>query len=271
MLKLWSDSSLCNFFNEIFNFLKETDPSITEIWCEISNIPFFKKLKETELIYFLEKFEFISLKKGNYIDYIVIDKISFILDSLKFLKYDIRFLSEILDYHGFEVLIKEILLKNNYRATTNFRFSNFSNLKSNVFQKRFEIDIIGIYLKYILIIDAKQWKRKDSFNSLNKAANLQYYRVIALRKNPEAFLRLITKILGEDTEINRHLPFILIPVMVTLEDNSIQLNENQIPLVSVYKFNAFLQEIPKNLHYFKTIQIKKIIRQEKLNKYFIQK
>ncbi len=266
MLNLYSDSSLQDFFTEIHYILRETDPKITEIWCEISKISFFNGMRKTDLYNFLDRFEFISLKKGNYIYYIVIDKILFIINCIKFLKYDIAHLSEILDYSGFEVLIKEILSKNNYLTTTNFRFSG-SKLKSNVSQKKFEIDVIGIYLKYILIIDAKQWKRKDSYGSLNKAANLQYNRIRALKRNPEAFSKLITSILGEVPHIKRHLPFILIPIMVTLEDNSIKLNENQIPLVSIYEFNGFLQEFPNNLHYFKSVQVGKVVLQKRLDKF----
>ena len=267
MFNLYSESSLQNFFTEIHNILRETDPKIIEIWCEISKISFFNRFRKTELYDFLDRFDFISLKKGNYIYYIVINKILFIIDCIKFLKYDIAYLSEILDYSGFEALIKEILSKNNYRAITNFRFSERSKLKSNISQKRYEIDVIGIYLKYILIIDAKQWRRKDSYSSLSRAANLQYNRIKALKQNPEAFSKLITSILGEESHLKRHLPFILIPIMVTLEDNGIKLNENQIPLVSIYEFNAFLQEFPNNLHYFKSVQVDKVVLQKKLDKF----
>ncbi|MFW9866691.1 MAG: NERD domain-containing protein, partial [Candidatus Thorarchaeota archaeon] len=201
----------------------------------------------------------ISLKKGNYIDYIVINKILFIIECINFLTYDIKDLSEVLDYSGFEALIKEILLKNNYISITNFRFSSNSQFKPLPSQKRFEIDVIGIYLKYILIIDAKQWKRKDSFNSLNKAANLQFHRVKVLSKHPEIFSSLILKIRGNFADLKRHLPFTLIPMMVTLEDNSIKLSENQVPLVSIYEFNNFLHELPKNLQYFKTVQVNNVI------------
>ena len=75
----------------------------------------------------------------------------------------------------------------NEASTKNFRFSDNSSLKYETSQKRYEIDVIGIYQNYILIIDAKQWKRKDSYGAMNKAANLQYQRVIALKKNPETF------------------------------------------------------------------------------------
>ncbi|MFX1344571.1 MAG: hypothetical protein ACFFBC_01485 [Promethearchaeota archaeon] len=267
MLNSYSESSLHDFFTEIHNILRETNPKIIEIWCEISKISFFNRLEKTEFYEFIDKFDFISLRKGNYIYYIVINKILFIIDCMSFLKYDIIYLSEILDYNGFEVLIKEILLRNNYKAITNFRFSVNPKLKlkSNIHHKRYEIDVIGIYLKYVIIIDAKQWRRKDSYGSLNRAANLQYNRIMALTQNPEAFLRLIISILGERFDVGGRFSFILLPIMVTLEDNSIKLNENQIPLVSIHELNAFLQEIPNNLNYFKTLQIDKEILNKNIN------
>ena len=70
MFNLYSESSLQNFFTEIHNILRETDPKIIEIWCEIPKISFFNRFRKTELYDFLDRFDFISLKKGNYIYYI---------------------------------------------------------------------------------------------------------------------------------------------------------------------------------------------------------
>ncbi len=258
MSKLYSYSSLQRFFSNIYCLLQETDKNIIETWCEIPKITFLKNFNKFELIDFLGMFEFISVKKGNYIYYVVINKILFIIDSIKYLQYDIKDLSEILDYNGFETLIKEILSKSSYRSLTNFRFSDKSKSRSENSQKRYEIDVIGIYYKYILIIDAKQWKHRDTYSLLNKAATKQYHRILALKQNPGVFTKLITEILGEEPNLKKHLPFVLIPIIVTIEDNSIKLNDNQVPLVSIYELNAFLHELPNNLHYFKTIQIESV-------------
>ncbi len=264
-MKLCSELSLRQFYTEIHYILKETDTNVIEIWWEISEVPFLSRFNNSELRDFLGNFNFVSLRKGNYLDYIVINKILFIMDAINILQLDIKQISEILNYDGFESLVQEILLKNNYIATKNFRFTDTSNFKSKTSQKRYEIDIIGVYLKYVLLIDAKQWKRKDSFSALNKAANLQYRRAIALKKNPEIFSRLIQKLVGIKLNLKRRLPFILIPVMVTLEDNSIKINNNQIPLVSIYELNSFLQELQNNLNYFKVIKINKINIQKRLD------
>jgi hypothetical protein len=239
----------------VYHILREADKNIIEIWCEIPKIQFLINFSKYELLDFLEKFEFISIKKGNYIQYIVINKVLFIIDCINFLQFDIKHLSEILDYNGFEILVKEILSRNNYHSITNFRFSDKFGRESEKEKRRYEIDVIGIFSKYILMIDAKQWKRRDTYSVLNKAAYKQYHRILALKQNPIVFTKLIIKILGRFPNLLNQSYFILIPIMVTLEDNNIKLNDIQVPLVSIYELNAFLLELPKNLHYFKTIKI----------------
>ncbi|MFX1301969.1 MAG: hypothetical protein ACFE9X_01295 [Promethearchaeota archaeon] len=263
-MKLCTDSLLKQFFAEIYSILKETDTNVIDIWWEVSEIPILNHFNHFELRDFLGNFNFVSLQKGNYLHYIVINKILFIMEAITILKLDIRQISEILDYDGFESLIKEILSKNNYITIKNFRFTDKSNFKSKTSQKRYEIDIIGIHLKYILLIDAKQWRRKDSYLSLSKAADLQFRRAIALKKNPEIFFRLIHKLIGSKFNLKKRLPFIIIPVMATLEDNSIKINANQIPLVSINELNSFLQELQNNLQYFRIVKINRIIQQKRI-------
>jgi hypothetical protein len=124
--------------------------------------------------------------------------------------------------------------------------------------------VIGIYNSYVLIIDAKQWKRKDSYSAINKAANLQLRRTLALKKNPTIFSNLLNRLLGKSQSMKSKLPFILIPAMVTLEDNSIRISENNIPLVGIYHLNSFLQELRLNLPYFNLVKINKITVQKQL-------
>lgn len=264
MANLYSPSSIKRFFSELYKIIGDTDKAVSELWYEISEIKILKGLDKYELSEFLDNFEFIEKKRGNYIDYISIDKIKFVAEAIKYLEIDIKNLSELLDFNGFEALIQEILLRNDYRAIKNFRFTDKSDFKSKTGQKKYEIDVIGVCRNFILIIDAKQWKRKDSFSSMNKAANLQYQRTIALKKNPEIFSKLIQNLLGSNINIKKYLPFMLLPIMVSIEDNGNRLNENQIPLVSISKFNTFLQEFFKYLDYYKTIKIRKISIQTNL-------
>ncbi len=256
--------SVKQLFRELLAFLKDTNPEITEVWFSFEEIESILGYDETRLRTIIYDLDSISIQKGNYINYLVIDKISFIIESFHFIEADISQLSALLDFKGFEALIEEILRLNNYKTIRNFRFSDKSNFKSKTSQKRYEVDVIGIYRNYILFIDAKQWKRKDSFSAINIAANLQHRRAIALKKNPEIFSKLIQNLLGNSLNLRKRLPFILIPLMVSVEDNSNKINNNQIPLVSIYELNSFLYELQNNLQYFKTLQINKINIQKRL-------
>jgi len=265
MANLYSVASISQFFHEIYAILRDTDNKATEVWFEISEISFLKNLNKYELTEFLTSFNFIELKKGNHnVDYISIDKILFVMESIKVLKFDIKLVAELLDYTGFEGLINKILSKNNYRVLNNFRFSDKSQFKSKTSQKRYEIDVIGLNRNIILLIDAKQWKRKDSYSSINKAANLQFQRAIALKKNPSAFTKLIHSLLGINPYLKNYLPFTLLPIMVTLEENFSKLNDNQVPLVSIFHLNTFLQELDKYSNYYKIIKINSVNIQKKL-------
>ncbi|TFG08246.1 MAG: hypothetical protein EU539_02895 [Promethearchaeota archaeon] len=264
MLNFFSTSTIKQFFNEIYHLLKTADSKITESWHEISEIKILKSLTLHELRDFLDKFEFVQLKKGNYMEYIAIDKIQFVMESMRFLDLDIKQLSRLLDYAGFELLIKEILLENDYNVIKNFRFSDKSNFKRETKQERYEIDVIGVKKQDVLLIDAKHWKNRDIFSSINQAANLQYQRALALKKNPETFSKLLQSLLGFNLEIKKYLPYNLIPMMVTLEDNGIKLNDIQVPLVSISNLNAFLQEIFRFCHLYRTIRVKKIVLQKRL-------
>ena len=265
MSNLCSFSSIKRLFHDIFKILKDTDKEVMDIWYDTLENGLFKDFSNDQVNEILENFDCIKVEKGNYKNYISINKISFIIECMKFLDgIHLKQISEILDFNAFEQLIQEILRECGYNSITNFRFSDRSNFKSKTKQGKYEIDAIGIYNNHILIIDAKQWRKKDSFSAINKAADLQLRRVQALKHNPDAFSKLIEKLMGVNPRIKKKVPFILIPLMVTIEDNHIRMNDSQIPLVSISTFNSFLQELPLNLQYFKTIKINKVNVQTQL-------
>jgi len=263
-----SVKSVKHFFSEIYKILKETDTKVTKIWVGFSEVNFFKGNDESEIRGYLCNFESICIQKGNYKNYIVIDKIIFIVESIQILEEDIGKLSILVDFNGFEALVEEILKRNNYKTIKNYRFSDRSNYKSKTSQKRYEIDVVGISKHHILLVDAKQWVNKDSYSAMNKAANHQYQRALALQLNPEGFSSMVQNILGISESIERRLPFVLVPVMVSLEHNHIKFNENNVPLVSIYQFNSFLQELTTNMSYFKTIKINKLFIQKQLSDFY---
>ena len=249
MSELITFDLLKKFFIEVFNVLKKTDPEITEVWIEPTELSFFKGLERAQINEFLDNINSVSIEKGNYAEYIVVRKISFIVEAIKLLDIDINQLSLIINFNGFEALIAEILKLNNYKTLNNFRFSDKSNLSINLSQKRYEIDIIAVKNNYMLLIDAKQWKRKDSYNAMNKAGTLQVKRVNALVRNPEIINGLLKK-LGIRKILEK---MTLIPFMVSLEQNFIRMNENNVPLVSIFQLNSFLQDLFLNTCYFNTI------------------
>ncbi len=256
-------SQVSNFFQEIYNLIKNSKRELDEPWYLINQVECLKKLNDLNINQLSLTYNFIKYECWNYIS---INKIRFILESLSFLKYDIRNLSKILDYRGFEQLIKEILNLKSYNVVTNFRFSDQSSFKFETFQKRYEIDILGLKENILLLIDAKQWNKKASFNIIDKVANLQFQRIVALKKNPEILYRLILDLIKSDKNIKNILPLKLLPVVITLEENSILTNKIRIPLVSIYKLNSFLQELKINIDLFNYIKINKIFIQKMLSK-----
>ncbi|MFX1492657.1 MAG: hypothetical protein ACFFBZ_00080 [Promethearchaeota archaeon] len=259
-----SELAIKQFFNEIYHILIDSAKDTIEIWCEMYDIRFLKKFNDLKLHEFVNNFEFISIKKGPYNNYFAINKILFIIEAINILKLDIKKLSNLLDYNGFEYLIQEILTKNGYRTVKNYRFSDRSYFRKKTNQKKYEIDIIGLDHNYLLVIDAKQWKKRDIYSMINKAANLQYQRALVLQKNPEILSSLMQSLIGQRSNWKIKMPIIIIPLMVTLEENWIKISENFVPLVSIYRLNSFLQEIKKNLSYFRTLKISKISLQQQI-------
>jgi hypothetical protein len=264
MLNSISEASMKEFFQSIYRSLRTINPELTEVWCEPSDIDYFRECTQNKKNELLSHFDFLSMKRGNYIDYLVINKLLFIIRSLRYLQFDISFLSNLLDYDGFEALTKLLVNENGYYSLKNYRFTDKSNFKSKTKQSKYEIDVIGINRNKIVLIDCKQWKRKDSYSAMNKAANLQLRRALALKNNPEILIEMIQSIVGIRKVQKLKLPMLLIPLMVTLESNWMKMNENSVPIVSIHRFNAFLQELNENLYYFKIVKVKKLQIQKQL-------
>ncbi len=248
------------FFLNVLKILEKSDKKLVEIWYKPSEIPALKKLSNAERVEFLSEFDFIQIREN----YILINKISFIADCASVIGSDLKTVSKLLDYRGFEGFICEILKRNGFSTLKNFRFSDKSLFKRKTNQIRYEIDIVGIFKNYVLLIDAKQWNRKDSFGAINKAANLQYQRAVALKENLEVLSGLVLKILGNSANPKKLMPLTLFPIIVALEDSWIKTNENQVPLVSIYTLNAFLQEFEWYIDSFQKVVINKIGFQSKL-------
>ncbi|MFX0032919.1 MAG: hypothetical protein ACFE8E_10945 [Candidatus Hodarchaeota archaeon] len=264
MLNQSLDLSLKDFFTEIYHILLKSAKDAIEIWCETYEINFLKEFDELKLENLINNFEFISKQKGSYTNFYSINKILFIIEAIQVLEFDIKKLSNLIDFNGFEQLIQEILTKHNYNTIKNFRFSDRTYYRKKTKQTKYEIDVVGWKYDYLLLIDAKQWKKRDVYSALNKAANKQYQRAIILKKNPEILSNLIHSLIGPKTYSKIKLPLIIIPLLVTFEENWLRVNENLVPLVSIYKLNSFLQDLKLHLSHFRNIKINKMSIQKQV-------
>lgn len=247
---------ITSFFHALLRDLLEQAGSYKEKWYELIEFQDRFELSAREVKELMMHFTFILRRKGNYTSYIAIDKVQFVIEARSLLDKEFRELAEILNFTEFERLICRILDENGYYTLTNFRFADATQLKEHTSQERYEIDVIGLYRHYLLIIDAKQWSRRDVFSTMNKAANLQYQRVIALYNNPEVLKELIETLTQGKKRLKDVLPLTLLPMMATLEDNGIRLNDCQVPLVACDKLNSFLREFEKYLYYFQNLRVK---------------
>jgi hypothetical protein len=143
MIESYSSQLINNFFYEIYKMLSLTDTKVSEVWYELSELDFFKKFQIYEIYDFLSNFDFITIKKGKYgTKYLSINKIFFVLECITILQLDLKVASNLLDYAGFEALIKEILLKNSYKVILNFRFSDKSILSKKTTQKDMKLMLL---------------------------------------------------------------------------------------------------------------------------------
>jgi hypothetical protein len=121
-------------------------------------------------------------------------------------------LSKKLWWKDFELFTSLLINSVGYTFERNVVFNN----------PRIQIDVIGIYQKTALLIDCKHWMKIYDFNvsrfSLNQIRRARIF--LAKRKDVEA----------------------AIPVIVTL--NECECNFEKVPIVSISRFNHFLQNFP---------------------------
>jgi len=132
-------------------------------------------------------------------------------------------LSKKLQWNDFELFTSLLIKSVGYTLERNIVFNN----------PRIQIDVIGIYQKTALLIDCKHWMKIYDFNvsrfSLNQIGRARIF--LAKRKDVEA----------------------AIPVIVTLNDCECNFFE-KVPIVSISRFNHFLQNFPFYLDKIQLIQ-----------------
>ena len=130
--------------------------------------------------------------------------------------------SEWLDWRGFEGLVSQILLENGFQVEKNVILT----------KPRMEIDVIGVKLNVVILIDCKHWKRMSS-SALNEIVRKQINRV--------------KRYAYEISDV------VTVPVIVTLHQEQISFI-NKVPIVPIMQLSSFLDELYGNLEQVKTIE-----------------
>ena len=127
---------------------------------------------------------------------------------------DMEQTSAILQWRDFECLTSKILDSLGYSVKSNVRFTN----------PRLEIDVLGIDSKFAVAVDCKHWKHNNR-SAISQCAKKQQYR---------------TQVLLDST---RDKILSAVPVLVTLYHSNIYFVCG-IPIVPIYKFKLFVEELP---------------------------
>jgi hypothetical protein len=138
---------------------------------------------------------------------------------------DIEMVSKYLTWQDFEAFASDLLNLAGYVSERDLRFSK---------PIRMQIDVLGINYnsQLAIVVDCKHWKRND-LSSLSSCAKRQAERA--------------SKLLDHRRKISYAIPIIL-----TLHTIDIRFVDG-IPLVPVFKFNSFVEELPLHLSEMKVI------------------
>ena len=130
--------------------------------------------------------------------------------------------SECLDWRDFEGLVSQILLENGFEVEKNVILT----------KPRMEIDVVGVKLNVVILIDCKHWKRYNS-SSLTSA----------VKKQIERTKQYVAKTEGS----------MAVPVIVTLYQDKIDFID-KVPIVPIFQFSSFIDEFYGNIEEMKTIE-----------------
>jgi len=136
--------------------------------------------------------------------------------------YPIEEVSECLDWRDFEGLVSQILLENGFEVEKNVILT----------KPRMEIDVVGVKLNVVILIDCKHWKRMSN-SALIEIVKKQVNRV----------KRYASKLTG----------VMVVPVIVTLHQEEI-IFVNKVPIVPIMQLSSFLDELYGNLDQMKVIE-----------------
>ncbi|MCK4243837.1 hypothetical protein KAX03_03125 [Candidatus Bathyarchaeota archaeon] len=143
---------------------------------------------------------------------------------------DVEHVCKFLDWKEFEEVALIALEDNGFSTIKHFRFKPYN--------KRFEIDILGLKEPVILSVDCKHWKKSWQRAATIKMVKKQTERTRELAKT-------LNNLLGK-IGIKHWQKARLLPVVVTLSDSPIRFYE-KIPVVAIHRFQNFLTDLPSHI------------------------
>jgi len=150
---------------------------------------------------------------------------------------DVQSVSLGLNWREFEEICAQAFQFYGYEVYRNFRFTSGKH--------RYEIDVIGVRAPLIICVDCKRWS-SGRFSALRKSALQHFEKVEALSENKSALYRL---------GVNGWSKAVLIAAILSIYEDKVKIYEG-IPIVPVFKFNSFLNELQLGLCDLKKIEIK---------------
>jgi Holliday junction resolvase-like predicted endonuclease len=153
---------------------------------------------------------------------------------------NIESVSRHLSWQEFEQFIEYALNINGYVTLKHH------HLKAD--SRRYEIDIIGARSRIIVAIDCKHWSSGGKSSAIKKSAESQLERVRSL--STQQNLKAVAVRLG--MELSGQI--CIVPVVATLMENPAKICSG-VPIVPVYKFARFLEEVPCYLDQLSTITL----------------
>ncbi len=155
---------------------------------------------------------------------------------------DMERVVKVMSWKDFEGFVGRVLDENGYKYTESFRKRGTGETEG------MEIDVVGVKGKRILSLDAKMWgDRSGKTSALVAAAEKQATRTSRLGNELE---RLQKKI-----GVLRPGEYNLLPAIVTWLVEDIQFHEG-VPIVPIFKLNAFLLELDNFAHSMISYKIK---------------
>ncbi len=145
-----------------------------------------------------------------------------------------------LSWQEFEQLIEYALNINGYATLKHH------HLKAA--DRKCEIDVIGARGQIVVAVDCKHWSCAWKRSEIKKSAERQLERVRALASQRN--LRPLATRLGVEPSGR----LCIVPVVATLKETAVKVYSG-VPIVPVYKFARFLEEVPGYLDHLSTITV----------------